>query len=54
MMGLSVIETIAAATSTFIAAAGRMPSDVPSVASMNENSPICASATATASATFGG
>ena len=48
------MDTIAAATSVFVAAAGRMPSWLPSRARMNENSPICARATATARLTLSG
>jgi hypothetical protein len=50
---LSTIETIATATSVLVAATGRTPSSRPMLERMNENSPICASAIATASAYAG-
>ena len=43
--GLMTIETIATATTMLIASGGRTPRSRPSVTRMNENSPICASAT---------
>src|SRR5688572_15607763 len=45
--GLSVIDTIEAPTRVFVDSRVRLHNVLPRVATMNENSPICASATAT-------
>ena len=52
--GLSAIEISAPATIRLCPSASSTPSDTPSAARMNENSPICARLADTVSAVFSG
>ena len=53
-MGFNVIETIAVATSVCVASVVSRPSELPRLATMKENSPICDRTTATGSPTRSG